>query len=233
MIRNLKALGLALGAVFAFGAMAASSASAVDTITGPAGGFPITATNLDNGVHNIHRFEITSSGTSVECTTAHFQTAANVANGASTITVTPTYKGTLGVTPTTTHCEGEGVGTVDVNMHGCTYTLEGNTVSSDGTRGPVWINCTAGNEISVAVTELGVTLHIHAQTPTTGGVTYTNVAGTPTKVTVNAQVTGITYSCEPAFVCFLGGIPSEGNDADYTGSVVASSGTNNISSSTS
>jgi hypothetical protein len=231
MARNLKALGLTLIAVFAFSAMAASSASAIDTITGPAGTFPVTATNLDSGVHTIGSLKITGPETSVECTITHFQSTANISSGAGAIAVTPTYKGTKGVTPHTTHCASS-VGTMDVDTNGCTYVLEGNTTNTDGTtQGKMWLNCPAGQEITVTLTEIGVTLHIHAQTPTEGGVTYTNLAGG--KVTVKAQVTGTTYSCTPAFICGLGGIASEGNNADYTGAVVASSTSGNISVTTS
>jgi hypothetical protein len=232
MIRNLKALGLALGAVFAFSAMAASSASAVDTLTGPLGNFTVTATNLDAGVHNIHQFKITGPNTTVECTSAHFLSTP-VTSGISTITVTPTYKGTKGITPHTTHCNSS-VGTADIDMNGCDYILTGHTTGHDpvGTaHGTISIVCPENKEITVTLTEVGVTLHIHPQTPTTGGVTYTNT-GT-NQVTVKATVTGITYSCKPAFVCGLGGIPSEGNDADYVGSVVASSTPGNLSVSTS
>jgi hypothetical protein len=217
MIRNLKTLGVALGAVLALGAMAASSASAVDTITGPAGEFPVTATSES------HKFEITGPGVSRQCTSAHFEATAN--NGSKEVTVTPTYKGTINVMPLTTHCNA-----ASIHMNGCKYILTGNTTGEDkpavGKDATVWIECEPGTEI--AITTLGVILHIPAQTPTAGGVTYTGNVPSAGKVTVHTTVTGITYTCTPALACFFTGIPSEGNNIDYTGTVVASSTSGNI-----
>jgi hypothetical protein len=68
--------------------------------------------------------------------------------------------------------------------------------------------------------------HILGQTPTSGGVTYTNENGT---VNVKETITGITYTCESAFLCGLAGIPTEGNNADYNGTMVVASTAGNIS----
>jgi hypothetical protein len=218
MTRNLKALGLALGAVFALSAMAASSASAIDTFTGPAGNVPITGLSHDN------KFEITGSGTRVECTTAHF--TSTVTSSSSNLTVNATYTGRINETPhDPQECTISG-GSATVHMKTCDYDLTGKTTGSDlGTDAPVWITCTGTDEITIT-TSFGATLKIPGQTPTSGGVIYINQAG---KIQVKDTVTGITYTCESAFLCGLAGIPTEGNNADYTGTLIASSPAGNIS----
>ncbi len=218
MIRNLKLLGLALGAVFAFSAMAASSASAVDTFTTSAG-----ASDTATGVGTDNEFKITGPEAFVKCTTAHF--SGTITNGSAHATITPTYTGRLNETPHGTKCDSFANGTSTVNMNGCDYELSGNTTGTDAgaTDATVSIICTPStNEITIT-TSLGVVLKIPAQTPTSGGVTYVNKVGG--KVEVKATATGITYTCETAFFCGINGIASAGNSADYIGTVLVGSTT--------
>ncbi len=227
MIRNLKVLGLALGAVFAFSAMAASSASAIDTFTTSAG-----ASDTVTGVSHDNVFNITGPEAKVECTTSHF--SGTIANNSAHATITPTYTGIIGETPhNNPECNGPFGSTAAVNMTTCDYDLTGTTTGSDsGTDATISITCTtAGDEIMVT-TSLGAVLKIPAQTPTSGGVTYTNEG--LTKVKVKATATGITYTCSTAFLCGLAGIATEGNTADYNGTVIVGSTTGkNIQFSTS
>ena len=79
-----------------------------------------------------------------------------------------------------------------------------------------------GNANKIQITSsLGVTLSIPAQTPTTGGVSYTNVANHDgnSAVAVKATVTGITTTCAGTFLCTLGGIAHHSNQYQYTGDV--------------
>jgi hypothetical protein len=222
MIRNLKALGLALGAVLALGALMASSASAVDTLTTPVTPTIVTATGDNN------RFEITSPKTAVECTTTTL--AGTVKSGTSVNTFEATYTGKVNVTPHPDHeCTGVGpVTRATIDMNGCDYDITGNTTGKDvtdssGGKTPdatIWITCPKDKHIGIT-TNVGCTLTIPEQTPTEGGVTYTNeTVGGKKQVTVHATVTGITYTTD-GFACALGGLPSEGNNSDYTGTVVA------------
>ncbi len=209
MIRKLKVLGLALGAVFALSATMASGASAVDTFTVEGGGVN-TAVLTGESANNI--FEITSNGFKIECAVSRF--AGTVTNGASTATIFPTYYQTTPATkcPTT-------LGNALVKMNGCDYDLTGSTTGSDGgaADATVSITCTGTNKIEIQG-PLGCTLSIPAQTPTSGGVTYTNEgAGATRAVTVKATSTGITYTASNA--CTLVGFSTHGNDADFTGSV--------------
>ena len=155
----------------------------------------------------------------VKCAKAAFH--GSVANGATEGTFIAAYTGTLAA-PSTTHCSSD-LGTLDINMNSCAYILTGTTVNGDA---KIWVECALGsNEIIIKATELGVTLKVPAQTPTSGGVHYTNVANGD--VRVDATVEGITWTCEPKLACNLGLGGTEGNNADYTGSVTVA-GANNI-----
>jgi hypothetical protein len=222
MTRNLKALGLALIAVFAMGAVVASSASAVAddhfTTTKPSA--------LVTGVSHNNKFEITG-GPKFECTTSKF--TGTFLNNSTEITIDPEYTGKIGHTPHNTsptvaaECNATG-GDITVDMNGCHYDLTGNTTGLDKglVDATVWITCPAGQVIKITQLGTGVTLSIPAQTPTVGGVTYHNLSGHAggAAVEVTATATGITYNCAPAFACFVAGAGSHGNDSDYTGSVI-------------
>jgi hypothetical protein len=221
MIRNLKALGLALGAVFALGAAMASSASAVDTFT-TAGKVPAIVTGEPHEKEPIHIFEITGEKVfKVECQKSKFH--GTITNGASKVTIYPTYTGSV-EKPSGTQCDST-LGVVTVDMNGCTYDLTGETTGVhkgvEGKDATVWISCPPEKEIKITGL-LGCTVSIHPQTPTEGGVVYTNEVEpvTLTKdIKIHATVTGITFSSTNA--CTLGKIPTEGNNADYKGTVTA------------
>jgi len=223
MIHKLKALSLALGAVFAFGAMMASTASAVDVFTnaGKTGSDILTGVSADN--------VFSLPGAEFKCKTSRF--AATATHGKSTVTVDAEYFGTPKVVShgATEHCLGNAADKVVVDMNGCDYEINGETTGKDITDpsggktlyGKVWIKCPVGNEIKVTDITFGVTIRVHEQTPTEGGVLFTN---TPTHtgaeaITLQVTVTGITYNCEPALTCAFGGISKEATDAHYTGTV--------------
>jgi hypothetical protein len=221
MIHKLKALSLALGAVFAIGAMMASTASAVDVFTNAAK----TGSDIATGVSADNVFSL--PGAEFKCKTSRF--AATATHGKSTVTVDAEYFGTPKVAShtATEHCLGNSFDKVVVDMNGCDYEINGETTGKDITDpsggktlyGTVWIKCPVGEEIKVTDTTFGVTIDVHEQTPTEGGVVFTN---TPTHtggeaITLKITMTGITYTCTPALTCAAGGISSEANDAHYTG----------------
>lgn len=216
MIRNLKALGLALVAVFAFSAMAAASASATDAFTVEGGGSATVTGVGTNNVFFITQAE-TKHGVEVSCAKAHFEST--LASGATHTTVKALYTGTT-AEPTSAHCgAGALLGKAEVKMNGCDYELTGTTTGSDvhttGADATISVLCAkAGEHIEIITSSC--TIKVPAQTPTEGGVTYTNEAGG--KVTIHATVTGITYTSTGG-LCSLGGISSEGNNSDYTGTV--------------
>jgi hypothetical protein len=213
MIRNLKAFGLSLVAMFALGAMSASAASAVDVVT-------TEGTALVTGVGHDHEFKYyTVSNVNFRCTTSRF--AATVVNGASETTVDVTYSGTLNQGSNHTHCNTNAGGTVTVDTTGCGFILTGNTdakVYTSDTKqdATVWVHCEGTNVIKIT-SSLGPVISVPAQTPTAGGVVYHNVANGDVQVTATA--TGVTASCAPTFSCTLAGIPHHSNSTEYTGKV--------------
>jgi hypothetical protein len=222
MTRNLKALGLALVAIFVMSAVAASAASAADDH------FTTTkASALLTGVSHDNEFRITG-GPAFACTTSKF--TGTVLNNATEATIDPEYTGKINQTPHNKapldprECDATG-GDITVDMNGCHYDLTGNTTGSDEgkTDATVWITCPGTNVIKITQLNTMVTISIPPQTPTVGGVTYTNLPNhTGGKaVTVKATATGITYGCAPAFACFVAGAGTHGNDSDYTGTVTA------------
>jgi hypothetical protein len=228
MTRNLKVLGLALGAMLVLGATAASSASAVDTLTAVKSPETISASNPHPNPGANNKFIITGSGQilfSLECTTSKIHSTIN--NGASQAVLTAEYTGTINVSPHTTHCSST-FAPATVTMNGCAYILTGKTTGSDnGTDAIIWVGCTPStNEITIHIPGAGMTFEIPAQTPTSGGVKYTNEGP---KIRIKATATGITYTCTPVFVCGLAGIASEDNNADYTGEALASGANGAIS----
>jgi hypothetical protein len=217
MIRNLKALGLALVAVFAMSALTASAASANnDVFTVGTGG--TTSANM-TGVSHSDEFFITPDGASFNCTTSRF--AATATNNGTSATVEAEYFGTPNVAHTATeHCEGS-IGEVDIDMNGCHYKLTGSTTGEDppvsGKDATIWIECPTE---PIKITG-SATITVPSQTPTSGGVKYTDLPNHSggAAVEITTTVTGITYSCHPTFICTLGGVAHHGNTADYTGGV--------------
>ena len=212
MIRNLKALGLALAAVFAMSAVAASSASAVDHFTTPEGVATILTGTSENNV-----FKITSPAVEFKCKTSRFK--ATVVSQPTVATVKPIYEGTPGATDTG-HCFATVVEKVTVDMNGCDYDLSGETTGKDLEKvdATVSITCPVGKEIEL--TSPLCNTFVHEQTPTEGGVTYDNEKELNGKkdVKVTVTATGVTWKAEDSFACTLGGL-KEGSNADYTGNV--------------
>jgi hypothetical protein len=212
MIRNLKVLGLALGVVFALGAVMASGASATDTLTVPQNA-DITAEATNEQILNI------TSGATVKCQKATFSSS-NIANGASKATVSVKYFGNV-KEPTGATCDSV-FGQVTVDMNGCTYDITGNTTKEDEGKkdAVVWVSCPGTEKIKITAPG-GCTISIGSQTPTEGGVVYTTETETSGKkdIKIHSTVTGITY--DASFACLFVGIPSHGQDADYTGTVTA------------
>jgi hypothetical protein len=192
MIRNLKALGLALVAVFAMSAVVASAASAaIPSLTSDG---PVTLSGSDNvGTKST----LTAFGLKTECNATYHAHKYNVTprvfipSGATTVTVTPTYSNCLGViggtsTPAT------------VTFNGCDYVLHiGNTVAGvEKYGGTTDIVCPEGQQIEIHV----YTNSSHATTICTikvpgqtglAGVTVQNSGG---NLVLGGPITGIRAS---------------------------------------
>jgi hypothetical protein len=217
MTAKLKALGLSLLALAAISAVSASSALAVtDVVT--VGKSPALLTGVSH--NNVFKRDVSGSF-KFECTTSKF--AATVTNGTSTITADVEYEGTLNQTPHEKHCNAAPAGTMTINMNGCGYILDGETTGKDvngKTDGTVWIECPESSSI-IITSSLAIVLTVPPQTPTKGGVTFTNVPSHTgsSALKVSMTATGITTICAEAFGCGLAGIPTHSNDYEYIGDV--------------
>jgi hypothetical protein len=224
MTRNLKTLGLALVAVFAMSAIAASTALAAnDQFTTTKTTAWLTGTSHDN------LYEITGAKQDFTCTTSQF--TGTFKNKSTEVTVLATYTGLVNETPhNTEHKCSASIGTIKIDMNHCHYILTGFTDKEDPKASgkfdaKIWITCpedpATKKEKEITITGAGTcTIQIPSQTPTEGGVVYENLplhtGGAAVKVT--ATVTGITYTSTPA--CGLLGIKAEANDTDYKGTVI-------------
>jgi hypothetical protein len=199
MTRNLKALGLALLAVFAMSAVAASGASAAEDV------FTSSEEVTDLTGHGAGAvFQYTEGKLGVTCET---ETYNGTIEGAAVneITVHPVYEG---------HCTA-GPFEATITTDGCNYIISGDT-DENGHAG-VEIECDEGKEITV---DTACTIHIPPQTPTGGGVSFANGVSGQDDVTVNATVTGIHSTVTHSFACTLGGIaPGTHTGGTYEGSV--------------
>jgi hypothetical protein len=115
MTRNLKALGVALAAVFALGALMASSASAISPgkLTAPA---PFTLTGTETGVPLDN--SLTHAGSSIRCPGSTYHGGKiNItphqlsASPATEVTIIPTYK----------NCTDQEGHPMTIAMNGCDY----------------------------------------------------------------------------------------------------------------
>ncbi len=217
MIRNLKALGLALVAALALGATAASSASAVDVATVD-GADKATVTGLSHD--NVFTITKAGGGTAAQfkCTTSSF--TSTVEDGVAGATITADYKGIENETPHTNPKCTATVGQVTVDMNECDYDIGGNTSNAHGVDDyiPVWITCPKDKEIVITSGLCETT--VPAQTPTEGGIRFTNENTNGTwDVLAHIKITGITTTAKHSFGCTLAGVPTHGQTGDYEGTV--------------
>lgn len=223
MIRNLKALGLALCAVFAFGALSASaSAEVTDHLTSASGsGTTFLTGSQIGGVGAGNAFGTKSIGLLVTCATGTY-TGSYAGTTATSVEVTPAYGG----------CEIPGLGGATVTDLGCKYVLSGTTdkyfntsnveVGRDAT---VSLNCNHSGSIVIHA-PLGCTLTF-SDTHTVGGPTvnqnllgvrYDNEAdGAKWDVKVTVTIDKVAYTSNGA--CQAIGYPATGTDGFLTTNV--------------
>jgi hypothetical protein len=149
MIRNLKALGLALVAVFALSAVVASVASAQNGTLTSTGPFTLDGVNTGAASAN----QLTAFGGTTQCPnvtyTAHKYNETPhkfIPNDVSTVTITPHY----GV------CTSEFVFTsfpTTIDMNGCDYVfhIEGTTPGVDTYTVKATVECPTGKHITITV----------------------------------------------------------------------------------
>ena len=200
-MKTSKMFGLALVAVLALAAVAASAASAAEFKSTSS---PVTITGSQEGKH-----KFTVDGASVECSTATFESGSTM-TPAKTITITPTYEG----------CTAFGFAKAKVEMNGCKYEFLQPNASLVGN---VAFRCTGANKARVFVSSFGSECEVligEAGNTNLPSVTYENIAGSPTKVKVLANVTGITAEkTKDTVLCPLKGTGTVTN-ATYSGNTL-------------
>ncbi|HEX7280182.1 MAG TPA: hypothetical protein VF255_11245 [Solirubrobacterales bacterium] len=197
MIRNIKALGLAVFAVMALGAFSAATASAEKLFHSE-----VAHTEVRGEQHSTEDTFTVNAGT-VRCSHATYTGTQSTAT-ASTQTVAPTYSG----------CKAFGFVNTTIDPNGCGYvfSLSGTPVSG-AAPGGVTIECPAGQVITVTAFNCWVT--VGPQTRATG-ITYTNLgAGKTRDVTVDVNLTGLTYTQHSK--SFPGCTNGTFNNGTYTG----------------
>jgi hypothetical protein len=180
MIRNLKALGLALCAVFAFGALAASAASAAnDVFTSGSGGNTFLTGEQVGGLKATppNVFGAKSSAGTIECEKVKYVGSYTGAT-ASEVELTPTYE----------KCK-SGVAGATVTDNGCKFVLTGTTDAFTDTNG----NPTGKEDATVSL-NCNHTGSITATLPGSCVITFsdTHPAGSP----VNQNLLGVKYDNE-------------------------------------
>jgi len=207
MTRKLKALGLAMVAVFAMSAIAAQGAQAATPGLLTAASYPATLTGT-NTAGNIHKFELTALKLSTECTTAKF--AGSLASpGSSTITVAPTYEG----------CKAFGL-SATIDTTGCHYLIHiGETLTPGGNYGgTIDAECSGTNLIRITAGIIGnkCEVTVASQTGLSKGE---GIAGA-SDIEVKATVTGIKYTVtKDEGTCPLSKVGETFSDGDYNGNV--------------
>jgi hypothetical protein len=194
MIRNLKVLALAVGAVLALTAMMASAASAAQYT---ASEYPANATGSNTKGSEV----FTTEGGKVECD-SHFETKEAIAEPTATITITAHY----------TNCEAFGFLSATVNMEGCHYhfTLQSNSSNT------VDVICPAGQSIKITASSCKV--EIKGQT----GLNSVPVSTSGSSVLAKPNVSGIAYTVtQDGFLCPFSGTGNK-TGATYTGEVTLS-----------
>jgi hypothetical protein len=207
MNRKLKALGLALVAVFAMSAVAASGAQAAQFHSASASG----TTYLTGNQATTNLFSTTAGN--VKCKKATFGGSYTGGTTATDLTITPAYA----------ECTAFGQNAT-VTINGCTYTF---TQPTSATTGNVDLACPGSNVITVDVPAGNCTLTIGPQT-LKGDVDYTNQTEASGKkdVLVTATVIEIEHTVHgPGAICGTTGLhPGEtvegvSTEANYTGTV--------------
>jgi hypothetical protein len=203
MTRNIKTLGLALVAVFAFSAVIASAAQANVFM---AESYPVHLKG-EQVAGEKHVFEIT--GSKVECSTAKFTTrGAQLTAASGEATIDPVYE----------TCTAFGFVGSEVKMNGCHYKFHvGHNTAADVYEGTVDLICPTGSEVEIIA---GTCVAKMAAQSGLSKVEYINMTEvSPKDVTVKAKVEHIKVNVTASgFLCPLTtGVHEGAAGAKYTG----------------
>ncbi len=180
MIRKLKALGLALVAVLAMSAIAASAGQAVPVITG-SGSIHATGERVGE--------QFTIDGLTFTCGVSHYSGTA--VHNSSTLRLTPSW----------TECKlGEAI-PLAITTHECHYLFHGtqkDTVPSVKFTAHMDIECTGGKPITIVSTSPACKMEVNSQT----NLTTVEITNDATDLTIQSNLAGITATVtEDGFLC--------------------------------
>jgi hypothetical protein len=210
----MKALGLSLVAVLAMSAIVASAAQAGKLSTEGGGSTNIQADQIGGG----HVFEV--EGNKVTCSTAHFysvamtpkgsETEVEVANGATSITMHPEYKG----------CTAFGIINSTVTTTGCNYTIEapGNEEAGMVYKANIKLECEAGKKVEISAA--GICEATVSEQTISSGLSFVNTTVSPMDTMFNALAAPVkTVKTKDGLFCPFSGTGEV--TATYTGETTA------------
>ena len=197
MIRNLKALGLALVAVFAMSAVVASAAQATAaSFSWDSGTTKLTGTAATVAEGGTQKSTITGGALSTSCDTVYF-TASVTGTSASSVTTEGgvTYTNTVEENAGEKHtCTNNLGGKIQWSTSDCNYRFNaGETVTASSSKGTLDIVCPAGSTGITVISPGLCTKHIFAQNGI-GPVNYSTMAGSPEDITIEPSFTNMTYT---------------------------------------
>ena len=224
MIKNIKVLGLAAAALFAMSALTASGAQAAKLSTESGGSTVIEADQVEGAGGHV----FTVDGNKVTCTTAHFfsvakepagsETAVEVNNGATTITMHPKYE----------NCTAFGFVGATVTTTGCNYTLTApGTISEPAMEiaASLSVECSGTHEIVISAGGV-CTAKVKGQT-ISSGLSYVNTTVSPMTVMLNAKNAPVkTNKTQDGFGCPFNGTGEV--TGEYSGETTAKGKTTGI-----
>jgi len=183
MMRKFKALGLTFVAAFAISAVVASAGHATSgTVTAEGKATTVTAEQTGEHVIALTDHQLGAGGFfTFKCKKAHFDGVGTVTDGATSVTVTPTYSEcTMGGLPVT------------VSHEGCNYLLATGTPTTGSWHVNMSVICPAGKAIRFVAQTCEFT--IGTQGPlTTSSVTNSGGGGTAMDLQLHTNVSGIHY----------------------------------------
>jgi hypothetical protein len=208
MIRNFKALGLALVAMFAMTAVFSSAASADFESESSSPTISVSSKQMQS-----FKTSSTSENT-VECTNIEVDNGTVPGTQSTSVTVEPTYS----------MCENFLGQSVDIDENGCDYTFN---LSNSSTKGSVDLECPTSTGIQITVGNI-CRYEIDTQT-SLGSIEYKNKGTSSTReVELVPSVTGITSTRTTSDFPFL--CPNGSSTGTYTGNstVTGSSGSGHV-----
>jgi len=210
MIRKLKALGLALFAVLAMSAVAASASQAAGVFTWESGTQILKAESDEEaggGTATGKQVFTTQSG-SVECDTVEGQAAVSGTEATEITSQSISYHNHGKTT-----CTGPGGTSPTIEFGNCDYKFTaGQTIDEMQTTGSAHIECTSG---TIVINAPLCQIKVKAQKPTGGHVIYHTITAAKNYVTMEATVSEI-HSVAQGFFCEKGTT----TNGQYKGNVI-------------